>query len=280
MQDMFKEGQQDTKALVPLFENAQAEGNLSDASRRLLERPEVQKQILIASGTPTSSIQADDVTLVTLLIDDSGSMARNKEAVVQGQNRIIDTLLQKAPYPDRILISTQVLNGGDAGVIDPYHPLAQAVRLDGRNYEPNNDTPLIPRTIEVLGGAMLKTQEGSDEWKTVRTATLVMSDGHDTSGMDIEDVAVLARDMKASKLHLLAAMGFGEKSYFTRFFSDMAIDPQWILTAEARDEEILKALGLFAEAATKAADPESFPLLLNSGYEGLKGLPGSGQINL
>lgn len=277
---MFKEGQQDTKALVPLFENAQAEGNLSDASRRLLERPEVQKQILIASGTPTSSIQADDVTLVTLLIDDSGSMARNKEAVVQGQNRIIDTLLQKAPYPDRILISTQVLNGGDAGVIDPYHPLAQAVRLDGRNYEPNNDTPLIPRTIEVLGGAMLKTQEGSDEWKTVRTATLVMSDGHDTSGMDIEDVAVLARDMKASKLHLLAAMGFGEKSYFTRFFSDMAIDPQWILTAEARDEEILKALGLFAEAATKAADPESFPLLLNSGYEGLKGLPGSGQINL
>ena len=280
MQDMSNERDQDTRALVPFIENAQAEGTLSDKSRRLLEKPEVQRQILIATGTPTSSIQADDITIVTLLIDDSGSMASHKDAVIKGQNRIIDTLLQKASYPDRILISTQVLNGGDAGVIDPYHPLAEAVRLDGRNYRPDNETRLIPRTIEVLGGVMLKTQEGSDEWKTVRTATLVMSDGHDTSGMDIEEVAVLVRDMRASKVHLLAAMGFGEKSYFTGFFSDMAIDPQWILTAEARDEEILKALGLFAEAATKAADPESFPLLLNSGYEGLKGLPGSGQINL
>lgn len=277
---MSRESGPDTKALVPFIENARAEGSLSDASRRLLGRPGVQRQIMIARGTPTSEIQADDVTLVTLLIDDSSSMARHKEAVIEGQNMVIDTILSKAPYPDRVLLSTRVLNGGDSGVIDPYHPLAQAIRLDGRNYRPDNDTPLIPRTIEVLGGVILKTQEGSDEWKTVRTATLIMSDGHDTSGRDVEEVAVLARDMRASKVHLLAAMGFGQKSYFGRFFSDMAIDPQWILTAEASDEEILKALGLFAEAATKATDSESFPLLLTSGYEGLKDLPGSGQINL
>lgn len=266
----------DSKALIPYMDNAQAEGVLSPEARKLIERPGVQRQIVVAKGTPTSELPGEDVTIITLLIDDSGSMALNTEAVIKGQNRIIDTLKQKAPHSERVLISTQVLNGGDNGVIDPYHPLAQAVRLDRRNYVPNDDTPLIPRTIDVLGTVILKAQEARDDWKTARTATLIMSDGADTSRRDPREVAVIAKDLRSSRVHLLAAMGFGDERFFIKFFTQFGVDRPWILTGESSDQEILKALGLFAEAAAMATDENKFPLLLKSGtgFEDLKRLPG------
>lgn len=262
----------ESRDLIPYMDNAQAEGVLSEETRSLLERPSIQRQIMIARGTPASEIAGDDVTFVTILCDDSGSMAVVSDAVIAGHSSVIDAL-RHAPNPEMIFVSTQLLN---AGVIDPYHPLAQAIRLDVMNYIPNEGTPLVPRSIEVFGTVLLKAQEARDEWKTVRTATLIMTDGEDTSNIDPKEVAKVTKDLLSTGRHLVAGMGFGGRSaYFREIFTEMGIDPQWILTAGSSPQDILQGLGLFAKAATKASDEKGFPLLLKSGFGEISRLQGN-----
>lgn len=268
----------ESRDLVPYMDNAQAEGNLSDESRRLLENPQVQRMLRLSSGTPAADVEGDDLTILTILADNSYSMHRNVDAVINGQHKIIDTVLKNSPRPNSVLISTQVLNGQydrdlreDNPVVDPYRPLAEAVRLDRRNFVAEGDTPLVPRTIEVLGSVLLKAQEGRDAWKdSVRTMTLIMSDGGDTSGIDPREAAALSANLQTGR-HIVGYMGFGDYD-FQSIFVRMGAKKEWILTADSSEKDILEALGIWAVAAARATSEDKFPLLLNSGFEGLRNL--------
>lgn len=284
------------RALVLIhLDNAQDEGDLSAEARRLLERN--AQAITLSHGVDTSQMD-DEPLFVLVLADNSTSMntkkdsrsglmvdaephdpKSNAETVRKCQNNAIEGLL-KSPHPERIYFSTQVLNSPDHNpehvVVDPYHPLAQAVKLDRENFVITGATPLYDRTVEVLGAALYETRLAIDDWKNPRTATLIISDGEPTPGNThtAADCAELAKSLLSSptKRHIIAAIGIDD-SYtdFRKTFLEMGVPEQWILTADATPQQIAAAINRFTKAASEAANatPEQFLMLTDGGFKGI-----------
>lgn len=282
-------------ALVPIhLDNAQAEGALSGRARRLLEGN--AGTVILSQGTPASEMD-DQPLLVTILADNSESMQTRKdtrtgimhnatdddpdssvETVRKCQNNTIDGLL-RSEHPERIYLSTQVLNplppdyNPENVVVDPYHPLAKAVRLNRENFRTTGATPLYDRTVQVLAAALYGTQSAIDEWKDPRTATLIISDGADYPGgqYTAQDCAEIVKNLLQgpTRRHIVAAIGIDDgHTDFTATFVEMGIPRQWILTASATPEDIAEAVGRFTRAASQAAsaDPQQFLLLTDGGF--------------
>lgn len=268
--------------IVRTLDNAEYNEVLSEEAREVLDRPHVQEYLALASGTPAAQMNPKDILLISILADDSGSLNKKKnkytemvewcepdddesnaQAVRIGHSAVLEAL-RKSLRPETVFLSTHLLNGG---VLDPYHPLAKAVRLTRENFKCLGDTPLFPRAVDVLGSVLYKSQEVEDRFKNARTATLIISDGGDTSGTSPDDVDKIVRDLLATGQHIVAAMGISDgHTDFKAVFKSMGIEERWILTPKSTQTEIQKALGMFAEVASRATNVNEFPLLLESGF--------------
>ena len=72
--------------LTTLFENATAQGSLSQGALQVVTVEDIGTAINAALGVSVDDVKASEVVLATLLIDDSGSIrgAGNEQAVREG----------------------------------------------------------------------------------------------------------------------------------------------------------------------------------------------------
>ncbi|MBI4021596.1 MAG: hypothetical protein HY369_05115 [Candidatus Aenigmarchaeota archaeon] len=233
---------------------------LSAQAAQVLTIPDLGARIQAGMGIKVDNVPASEVTLVTMLVDDSGSIsaAGNTRVVRDGHNMVLDAL-GKAKRRDGILAHTLYLNGT---VLFPYAPLDQAVRMDDSNYDPNLGTPLYDQAVVLLGTVLAKAQQFEDAGVPVRTVTLIVTDGQDEHssaahggrGTTAADVAKVARDMLRKETHIIAAMGIDNGATdFRRVFAEMGIQDKWILTPGNTQQEIRRAFLLFSQSAVRAS---------------------------
>ncbi len=237
-----------------LFQNAQDEGLLSQASMQALNIIDIGAQIQAGLGINVDDVTASEVVLITIMPDDSGSIrfSGNTQAVRGGHNSVLDALID-SPQQDNILIHTRYLNGF---VLFPYLPLPQAVRMDTKNYNPNLGTPLYDQTLVLLGTVLAKSQELADNGVPVRTITLIITDGSDEGSRraNAKDVAAVVEDMLKSENHIIAAMGIdNEYTNFNQVFQTMGIRDEWILTPGNSESEIRQAFQIFSQSVIQAS---------------------------
>jgi len=161
-----------------LFKTAEEEGVLSKAAVQALAIPDIGAEIEAALGVNVDDVAASEVTLVTMLIDDSGSIrfvAGNSEAVRDGHNMVLDALLE-SKQENGILIHTRYLNGH---ILYPYSLLKDAKRMTANNYNPNGGTPLYDQSVVVLGTVIAGYQRFVDNGVVARSVTLIVTDGND-----------------------------------------------------------------------------------------------------
>jgi len=236
-----------------LFKNAQNEGSLSPEAIKTLSLVDIGAQIQNSLGISALDVQASEVVLVTQLIDDSGSImaARNEQVVRDGHNMVIDAL-NAAKQKDGILMHTRYLNGK---ILFQYCPIQEAIRMDNQNYNANGGTPLFDQTVVTLGAVLAKAQEFAENGVSVRTVTLITSDGHDEHSTKIRQatqVAPIVRDMGEN--HIIAAMGIDDgRTDFRQIYTDMGINPKWILLPKNSQKEIRAAFSLFSSSAVRAS---------------------------
>lgn len=238
-----------------LFQNAQDDGLLSNASRHALEVADIGAQIQAGLGIAIDDVMSSEVVLVTIMPDDSGSIrfSGNAQAVRGGHNSILDALSQ-THQKDNILIHNRYLNGH---VLYPYCPLEQAVRMTPQNYNPNLGTPLYDQTLVLLGTVLAKSQEFSENGVAVRTVTLIITDGADEGSKRTspQDIAQVIQDMLRAENHIIAAMGIDDGGYtdFQQVFKQMGIRSEWILTPGNSDREIRQAFQVFSQSAANVS---------------------------
>jgi hypothetical protein len=248
-----------SKSTVPdvsgLFQSAREEGLLSAESLRALEVQDIGAQLQAALGTPADDVQANEVVLVTMLIDDSGSIGfvrGNAEAVRDGHNCVLDALAA-TKQADNILVHTRYLNGH---VLFPYRPLSQAVRMDAHNYDPSLGTPLYDETVVLLGTVLAKSQEFAANGVPVRTVSLVVTDGNDqhSTRLNAPKVRSVVEDLLRAETHIVAAMGVEDHTIdFRLIFRSMGIPDRWILTPGNSASEIRRAFEVFSRSAVRAS---------------------------
>ena len=238
-----------------IFQAAEEEGLLSKkASQALMVMPDIGALIQAGLGIPVEDVTASEVILVTVMIDDSGSisMANNEQFVRDGHNMVVDAL-QKTKQRDNILMHTRYLNGK---VLFPYCPIDQAIRMDGQNYLANGGTPLYDQTAVLLGTVLAKTFEFENNGVPVRTITLIITDGRDEHSVNVfaVDIAKITEEMLQMEKHIIAAMGIDDGRFdFKTIFRNMGIPKQWILTPGNTPSEIRQAFQVFSQSAVRAS---------------------------
>jgi hypothetical protein len=243
-----------TPNLNNLFQSAQEEGLLSTASFQALNVVDIGAQIQAGLGVSVDDVMASEVVLLTIMPDDSGSIAYsgNTQAVRDGHNAVLDALIS-SKQKDNILAHNRYLNGY---VLYPYCTIEQAVRMDAGNYQPNEGTPLYDQTVVLLGTVLAKSQEFADNGVPVRTVTLIITDGADehSARANAKTVASIVKDMLMAENHIIAAMGIDNGSTnFQDVFREMGIRDEWVITPKNSKNDIRKAFQVFSQSAVRAS---------------------------
>lgn len=251
-----------------LFVGAQVGGDIGAAAAQVLNIPDLGAQIQAGLGVSVDDVTASEVTLVTLLVDDSGSirMAGNSQPVRDGVN-LIKSSLQGSKQSDGVFISVRYLNGQ---VLVPYASLDQMSDLNSSNYNPNGGTPLYDQSVVTCGQVIAKRQEFTNGGVACRAVTVIITDGADVHSVRhrASDVAKVVKDMLLTESHIVIGMGISDgQTDFHQVFSEMGIQDEWILTPGNTPSEIRRAFAVVSQSAVRASQSaKSFSQAAGAGF--------------
>ena len=237
-----------------LFQTAAQQTVISPTSLSILSAGGIGQKVQAAMGVPVSDVTTDDVMLMQLLIDDSSSIrdSDNEQIVRDGVNLSLEAV-QDSKAENEVLTTLWQLN---RGVLDPYKKVKDTTRLNASNYIGSGNTPLYDRTVELLGAIVAKEQEFANAGVSVRTVTLIVTDGQDYGSRSsrAQEVKSLVLDLVSRENHLICAMGVDNGSTdFRKIFTEMGIRDANILTPANTASEIRKAFQVFSNTAKQAS---------------------------
>ncbi len=234
--------------------------------------PNATSKMMLTADTLGPAIQAglgditiDDITtsevvLVTLLLDNSGSirMGSNSQAVRDGHNGMIEAL-KAAKQSASVLVSCRYLNEEaytNQCVLYPYRQLDDAEQLTASNFNPMGGTPLYDQTAITLVGVTAKLAEFEQGGVAARAVTYIVTDGGDAGSYqhNTNDVFKMVRGMLGTEQHIIGGMGVDDGyTDFRKVFRDMGIPDEWVLTPGDSPSEIRKAFAVVSQSAVRAS---------------------------
>lgn len=262
---MNNQKSQTVGSLKSVFSEAQQSGLISIPTRDLL-CVNLDDAILAGSqGTDIDDIMATEVTLVTVVMDDSGSMDCRAGDARAGQNEMLKAFAE-SKQKDAFLIGQWALNRQS-----PYHsyvPVDQATKLDGRNYRPNGDTPLYDRWCQALAANVAYAAQLRATGTPVRSIIAVITDGGNNSSRTFNEVDCrrIAKDLIASEQFILAFIGVGDESYFRQIAKDMGIPDGAVLIAGASASEMRKVFRLLSQSVIRASQTAVDPAAAQNAF--------------
>lgn len=241
-----------------LFQDAHDSGDLSKDALNILNTIDLGPNIGEALGEDVGNIPSTECILVSVEIDDSGSIrfAGNAPHVRDGHNLLIDTL-KGAKVKDNIQVHSRLLN---RGILYPYSFLDAVPLLDSKNYNPDGGTPLYDETINLLGTVIAKIQQARDAGISQRTITIIITDGEDSgSRRSADEVKVLVEEILRTETNTIFGMGIDDNhTDFKDIFAQMGIPPENVLTPKSDPKEIRKAFQTMSQSASASASGANF----------------------
>lgn len=207
------------------------------------------------------AVDASELLLVSVLVDDSISIARDIDDIRLGYGKLLKAVRTK-PLDAVVQFHVRAMN---SGVISPYTSLAKAPSLTEANYSGSRlaqVTPLFLQSVLMLGTVLLKAQEAEDRGTRVRTFTLLITDGEDNKSGDItvDDVRAMVTNMlNLWTNHIVAGMGVGERPVpqFQDIFTKMGIPKDRQYTPGTSVEKLQEAFDQIADTLALAASSEA-----------------------
>lgn len=150
-----------------------------------------------------------ETTVITMVVDESGSMAHLREATQDGFNEYVQSLQtsmkDEAVYFSAILFDTRGIRKLQVG-----SPLKDAVKLTVDNYTPTGGTPLLDAT----GRAIAATDEVMATHKGTKAIVVVQTDGEENSSQ-VYTLAVIKTmiEERTAKGWQFVFMGCGIDAY-------------------------------------------------------------------
>lgn len=244
-----------TQAIHDLLQSAVDDGAITQATLNGLNIADLGATIQNSLGIPPIQYTASStVTLVTLLIDDSSSIAsaRNTDNVINGVNSILDALTA-SKQGDTLQIHIELLNKGSMG---GFKLLKDTDKLSRATYQPNGCTPLYDQMQKMCLLMLAKAQWYMDAGIDCRSVLYVVTDGEDVGSREATPAKVnaIVTSMLQQEIHVVGAVGIADgHTDFRRVFASMGIPDGWILTPANDPSEIRKAFQMISQSATKVS---------------------------
>ena len=159
-------------------------------------------------GLDADSLDTTDATLVSCVLDMSGSMDPYAPAVIDAYNTML-AALSGAKGAGTILLSTWAFEDRPV-LFSSYEPVAQKPKLTRSVYSPGGGTALYDAALHAMTGLVAYGQELWDQGVPTRRVLFLLSDGDDNaSKAKARDVNALADSLLTAEQTSLAYAGFG-----------------------------------------------------------------------
>ncbi len=197
-------------------------------------------------------IQTKEVTLVLLLVDDSGSIeaSGNTQAVIDGYNGFVEALRSS---PSEVRVKTMFLNNK---VDTPFQDSNEVQQLTGQTYRPHGQTPLFLRSMQALDHVINEAKDLTGQGLTVRTITFIFTDGGDNeSGLiTAATVKVIVDVMLTTGTHIVGGCAVNDgRTNFWQVFASMGIPEQWVRVLANDAGEIHEGVASMGKVAATAS---------------------------
>lgn len=246
---------QSQASVSQLLSSAAQSGTLSAASASMLSGDLGAVVVAGAAGLDAENIQAMDVTLVTLLIDASSSIAHAglEQAVRDGQHALLDAFAGSRER-DEILVALWTFNHHSA-VVHSYLPVGDAARLDRNSYRGSGATSLYDVWCDGLAANVAYAEQLRASGTPCRSLAVVITDGEDVgSRRKAADCARLSRDLLASEQFVLAFVGVGREADFRKVARSMGVPPGCVLVqTSATPQALRQAFQLVSQSAIRVS---------------------------
>lgn len=236
--------------LTNIFDEANDEGLISDVVKKDMLNLNFDIDIL-DGAQDIDEIESTDVVLITLLMDDSGSMTPLVREALAGQNEMIDAL-RKTKNPDDVLIGQWSLN---SSLYHSYVPLKDSAKLTTADFVPHSMTPLYDRWYEALTANVAYAQQLRSAGTPVRSIAVVLTDGYDNDSHKVRasECKKLAKDLLDSEQFVLAFIGVGNEADFKSIAKEMGFPEGSVLLAGATPSEMRRAFQMLSQSVVRAS---------------------------
>jgi uncharacterized protein YegL len=232
-----------------ILDGALQDGNLSQDSHSLIYGNITDNIIVGSGGQDIESISSAEVTLISLLIDESSSIdfsGLTKE-VIDGVNTIIDSL-KGTKKKDSIKMSIWAFNS-DVRVINGFIGIEDIEKF-GNDYNPGGATSLYDVSFEAMSANLVYAQDLIDNGVSVQSIVAVITDGEDVgSKRSISDVAKVSKDLLKTERFVNAYVGVGDGSDHENVSKQMGFPA--FLKSDATPSEMRKLMKMLSQSIVK-----------------------------
>jgi uncharacterized protein YegL len=241
--------------LSQLLAGAVADGVLTAQSSSLLTGNLGAVVIAGAAGKALEDIVASEVTLITVLIDASGSIADRglEQAVREGQGALVEAFAN-AREKEGVLLALWTFND-QLEVKHAYVPVDDALKLSPTTYRGRGGTRLFDTWCDALAANVAYAQRLRDGGTPCKSVVVVITDGEDVgSTRSVGDCARLSRDLLASEQFTLAFVGVGADVQFEQVAKAMGVPAGCILVQrDATPKALRQTFSMVSQSAIKAS---------------------------
>lgn len=200
-------------------------------------------------GLSADDLDASDATLVSIVLDMSGSMAPHRKAVVDAFNTM-QKALGGAKAASAILATAWTFNDA-IGLLSGFEPIAQKPALTQTVYRPDGGTALYDAILAAMTGLVSYGQALADSGVPTKRVLFVLSDGDDNmSKASATKVASAAQALVREEAYTLAFAGFGggDLAAVAR-----AIGFPHVVTASATESEIRRVFRQVSQSVLRVS---------------------------
>lgn len=237
-----------------LFEDAQDEGLSKSASLVLVENLNALT-IAGAQGATIDEIAGDEVTITCVVLDETGSMTSNHQAVVDAYNEMVK-YLKESKSADDIILGTWMFNEMSRLHHD-YLLLDNAPELGKSDYNPDYSTALFDAALDALTGVIAYSQTLRNSGIRTKVVVVVFTDGGDNiSRHTARDVRVVTDSLIDQEYYTLALVAFGG-SFARQVAAEMGFPN--VLEVGSTASEIRRAMGTVSKSVVRASQTKIDP---------------------
>ncbi|MCU0512662.1 MAG: VWA domain-containing protein [Anaerolineae bacterium] len=207
-------------------------------------------------GAQVDELNTDDVTLLVVLLDASGSMDSVRQPVLEAFNELCRALMDSKSR-DSILMSAWTFHDRPA-LLFGYTPIDQVQDLTPAQYQPDGGTALFDAVLSGFTGIVGYGQDLRNNGIRTRSIVVVMTDGGDNmSASTAAAVKTVAGDLIRQEFYTLAFVGLGDEKTFRHIADSMGF-PE-VLTVANTAADIRKALHMISGSVIRTSTGQIAP---------------------
>ena len=215
------------------------------------------------AGVDPDDIDSEEVTLVSVVLDESGSMYSHREAVIEAFNEWFLKPIQGARNAESILVSAWTfsdMDGKDAvRLLHGYTPVPDCPKLTKSKYKPDGGTPLFEAIHHTLTGMIAYAATLADAGTRTKCIVIVLSDGwENASKRGITDMKVkrLSESALAQETFVLSYVYFGYEADGDQHAEKVGFPKRHRLTANKSDAEIRRVFGTMSASVISTSQTQ------------------------